>query len=63
MRNGRFLSQLLQRKMYERGALLGVHLTLITLSAAMRPTELDRLYMENPRLDDWVNSNIFSRLN
>ncbi|PAV64257.1 hypothetical protein WR25_13295 [Diploscapter pachys] len=45
-----------QRKMYERLGLLIVHLFVISIVAYVRPTEVDRLYMENPNWDDYVRT-------
>lgn len=46
--------------MYERLGLLIVHLFVISIVAYVRPTEVDRLYMENPNWDDYVtNDSLF----
>lgn len=43
-----------QRKLYERLALLALHLVCLCFVVYLRPTERERLYMEEPRWDDYV---------
>ncbi|CAJ0587620.1 unnamed protein product, partial [Mesorhabditis spiculigera] len=45
-----------QRKMWERLALLGVHLVCLCLVVYLRPAQTERLYMEDPKWDDYVRT-------
>lgn len=43
-----------KRKLVERLALLILHLVCLSLVVYLRPTEKERLYMKDPKFDDWV---------
>uniref|UniRef100_A0A1I7XBR7 ANK_REP_REGION domain-containing protein n=1 Tax=Heterorhabditis bacteriophora TaxID=37862 RepID=A0A1I7XBR7_HETBA len=44
------------RKLIERLALLAVQLVTLSIAVYVRPTQLERLYMDNPNWDDYVRN-------
>ncbi|GMS95791.1 hypothetical protein PENTCL1PPCAC_17966, partial [Pristionchus entomophagus] len=44
------------RKLVERLALLILHLVCLSLVVYLRPTERERLYMRDPKFDDWIRT-------